>query len=76
MRTEFYHYVSWKIQFAVLQEIVGKYNTFMIYKLTAGFWKSIESFVNDAIKIFNKYHPIQSTSLLQTPSHLTTMVGT
>ncbi|MGA9845682.1 MAG: hypothetical protein WBP64_14695 [Nitrososphaeraceae archaeon] len=77
MRSDFYHYLSWKIQPAGLpQEIVRKYNNFVICKSTTGSWKSIELFVDDAIKTFNRYHPTQSTLLLQTPSQLATMVGT
>jgi hypothetical protein len=67
MRSDFYHYLSWKIQSAGLQqEIVKKYNNFMICKFTTASWKSIEIFVDKAVTIFNKYHPTQSTSPLRT----------
>ncbi|HEY7080308.1 MAG TPA: hypothetical protein VH500_11440 [Nitrososphaeraceae archaeon] len=67
MRSDFYHYLSWKIQSAGLQqEIVKKHSNFMICKFTTGSWKSIEIFVDNAVTIFNKYHPTQSTSLLRT----------
>jgi len=67
MRSDFYHYLSWKIHNVGLpREIVKKYDNFMICKFTTQSWKLIKIFVDHAVTIFNRCHPDQSASLVRT----------
>jgi hypothetical protein len=63
-RSDFYRYLAWRVQSVDLERENVRNGESLDYPLfTKKSWKSIEKFVRSAVRIYNKSHANQQTSV-------------
>lgn len=64
MRNDFYRYLTWRIQTVDIERKTNSKHKNVSYPLSTGkSWKDIEKFVKAAVRIYNKSHPRQQTTV-------------